>query len=232
LDGHSPTDFVSWFRQYLLFLFQFAMGGLMTKKYGDWVKPALPWALFSACVLGVGVMMGGAWAYESLSFGGYWAWDPVENASLVPWLVLVAGHSYPASFIKAQVVPSNFVFSYSTCIYSYCLFNVSYTQRYFRRNFCTLICRPGMNAQLYLFLYAFFWLPAILSLEGLKKKLIASGAAIVFLLLAGFVHPFFALVSPIAALILFLVNMNKLIPSVKKKKLLHQESSGCLLVHW
>ncbi len=36
-------------------------------------------------------MMGAAWAYESLSFGGYWAWDPVENASLVPWLVLIAG---------------------------------------------------------------------------------------------------------------------------------------------
>ena len=36
-------------------------------------------------------MMGAAWAYESLTFGGYWAWDPVENASLVPWLVLIAG---------------------------------------------------------------------------------------------------------------------------------------------
>ena len=36
-------------------------------------------------------MMGAAWAYESLTFGGYWAWDPVENASLVPWLILVAG---------------------------------------------------------------------------------------------------------------------------------------------
>src|SRR6187551_815055 len=71
--------------------FAFAMGGLMTKKYGDWVKPALPWALFSACILGVGVMMGGAWAYEALSFGGYWAWDPVENMSLVPWLILLAG---------------------------------------------------------------------------------------------------------------------------------------------
>lgn len=35
--------------------------------------------------------MGGAWAYEALSFGGYWAWDPVENMSLVPWIVLVAG---------------------------------------------------------------------------------------------------------------------------------------------
>jgi len=39
----------------------------------------------------LGIMMGAAWAYESLSFGGYWAWDPVENASLVPWLTLVAG---------------------------------------------------------------------------------------------------------------------------------------------
>ena len=35
--------------------------------------------------------MGGAWAYEALSFGGYWAWDPVENMSLVPWIMLVAG---------------------------------------------------------------------------------------------------------------------------------------------
>ena len=42
-------------------------------------------------VLGVGILMGGAWAYEALSFGGFWAWDPVENASLVPWLTLVGG---------------------------------------------------------------------------------------------------------------------------------------------
>ena len=71
--------------------FAFAIAGLWTKKYKEWVKPALPWALFSAAVLGLGIMMGAKWAYESLTFGGYWAWDPVENASLVPWLVLVAG---------------------------------------------------------------------------------------------------------------------------------------------
>lgn len=71
--------------------FAFAFSGLWTKKFGDWTKPALPWALFSAAVLGLGVMMGGMWAYESLTFGGYWAWDPVENASMVPWLTLVAG---------------------------------------------------------------------------------------------------------------------------------------------
>lgn len=71
--------------------FAFAVGGLWTKKFNAWAKPALPWTLFSAAVLGTGIMMGAAWAYESLNFGGYWAWDPVENASLVPWLVLVAG---------------------------------------------------------------------------------------------------------------------------------------------
>ena len=71
--------------------FAFAYAGLKTKRYGDWVKPVLPWALFSAAILGAGIMMGGKWAYESLSFGGYWAWDPVENASLVPWLILIAG---------------------------------------------------------------------------------------------------------------------------------------------
>jgi cytochrome c-type biogenesis protein CcmF len=71
--------------------FAFSISGLWTKKFGEWTKPILPWALFSAGVLGLGIMMGAAWAYESLTFGGYWAWDPVENASLVPWLVLVAG---------------------------------------------------------------------------------------------------------------------------------------------
>ena len=71
--------------------FAFAIAGLWKKKYGEWTKPGLPWALFSAAVLGVGIMMGAMWAYESLTFGGYWAWDPVENASLVPWLVLISG---------------------------------------------------------------------------------------------------------------------------------------------
>jgi cytochrome c-type biogenesis protein CcmF len=71
--------------------FSFAIAGLWTRRFTEWTKAALPWSLFSAGILGLGIMMGAAWAYESLNFGGYWAWDPVENASLVPWLVLVAG---------------------------------------------------------------------------------------------------------------------------------------------
>ncbi len=69
--------------------FAFAVVGLL-KKDNNWMTTALPWATFSAGILGLGIMMGAAWAYESLTFGGYWAWDPVENASLVPWLTLVA----------------------------------------------------------------------------------------------------------------------------------------------
>jgi cytochrome c-type biogenesis protein CcmF len=71
--------------------FAYAIAGLWTRDHKGWTKPAIPWAAFSGAALGVGIMMGAAWAYESLTFGGYWAWDPVENASLVPWLVLIAG---------------------------------------------------------------------------------------------------------------------------------------------
>ncbi|HEX4850987.1 MAG TPA: cytochrome c biogenesis protein CcsA, partial [Puia sp.] len=86
---HPPVLFLGFASTIVPFSYAFA--GLWKKDYGGWTKIALPWTLFSACVLGTGIMMGAAWAYESLSFGGYWAWDPVENASLVPWLVLIAG---------------------------------------------------------------------------------------------------------------------------------------------
>lgn len=74
-----------------LFPFAFVIAALVRKDYNGWIKPALPWALFNVAILGTGILMGGAWAYESLSFGGFWAWDPVENMSFVPWLLIVAG---------------------------------------------------------------------------------------------------------------------------------------------
>lgn len=86
---HPPVLFLGFATS--LIPFAYAIGSLIVKDYKGWLKPALPWSLFSAVALGTGIMMGAKWAYESLSFGGYWAWDPVENASLVPWLILVAG---------------------------------------------------------------------------------------------------------------------------------------------
>ncbi len=86
---HPPTLFLGFAST--LVPFAYAIAGLWTGEHREWLKPALPWALFSAAILGLGILMGGAWAYVALSFGGYWAWDPVENTSLVPWITLVAG---------------------------------------------------------------------------------------------------------------------------------------------
>lgn len=70
--------------------FAFAMAGLVRKDYHRWINIALPWTLFGTAVLGFGIMLGGFWAYETLGWGGFWGWDPVENSSLIPWLVSVA----------------------------------------------------------------------------------------------------------------------------------------------
>lgn len=85
---HPPVLFLGF--SATLFPFALCMGALCCKSYQSWTKWALPWGVFAAGVLGLGILLGAAWAYESLTFGGYWAWDPVENASLVPWLLLVA----------------------------------------------------------------------------------------------------------------------------------------------
>ncbi len=86
---HPPTLFLGFASVTLPFAHAFA--GLWLNDRTDWIQPTLRWSLFSAAILGTGILMGGAWAYVALTFGGYWAWDPVENMSLVPWILLVAG---------------------------------------------------------------------------------------------------------------------------------------------
>ncbi|RRR74352.1 MAG: cytochrome C biogenesis protein [Candidatus Viridilinea halotolerans] len=70
--------------------FAFAVAALVRRDYDTWVARALPWALAAWGFLGLGLVLGGYWAYETLGWGGYWGWDPVENSSLVPWLTLTA----------------------------------------------------------------------------------------------------------------------------------------------
>ncbi len=97
--------------------FAYAMAALWKKDFTGWIDSVLPWTLFSGAVLGTGIMMGGAWAYESLTFGGFWAWDPVENASLVPWLILVGGiHTMLAYKKTGHSLRSTFLFYLLTFI--------------------------------------------------------------------------------------------------------------------
>jgi len=112
---HPPTLFLGFAST--LIPFSFAIAGLWTKKINEWIRPALPWALFSALVLGVGVLMGAYWAYETLNFGSYWNWDPVENSSIVPWLVLVAAiHTMIIARKNATALKTSFILTITTFI--------------------------------------------------------------------------------------------------------------------
>jgi cytochrome c-type biogenesis protein CcmF len=68
--------------------FAFAIGALITRRTGaDWIRATRRFALVAWTFLGTGIMLGALWSYTELGWGGYWGWDPVENASLMPWLV-------------------------------------------------------------------------------------------------------------------------------------------------
>jgi len=71
--------------------FAFASGALITGRLDDaWIRSTRRWAIFSWFFLTLGNLFGARWAYEVLGWGGYWAWDPVENAAFMPWLVMTA----------------------------------------------------------------------------------------------------------------------------------------------
>lgn len=117
---HPPILFLGF--SATLFPFAYSIAALWKNDYEDLTPSLLRWSVFSGMVLGTGIMMGGAWAYESLNFGGYWAWDPVENASLVPWIIMIAGmHTtmiYKSTGYSLKSTLLFFIFSFSLVLYS------------------------------------------------------------------------------------------------------------------
>ncbi len=85
LAMHPPTLYLGYVGYAVTFAFAIAalLEGRVDAAWGRWVRP---WALGAWCFLTVGITMGSWWAYYELGWGGYWFWDPVENASLLPWL--------------------------------------------------------------------------------------------------------------------------------------------------
>jgi cytochrome c-type biogenesis protein CcmF len=107
---HPPTTFLGF--SMTTVPFAFAMAALWKKDYQGWIKVAQPWTLASAILLGIGIMMGAIWAYETLNFGGYWNWDPVENAVYVPWLVMVGAlHTMMISHKSSSALKTTFILS-------------------------------------------------------------------------------------------------------------------------
>jgi cytochrome c-type biogenesis protein CcmF len=71
--------------------FAFAVAALLTRRLdAEWIRSTRPFTLAAWCALGFGIVLGARWSYHELDWGGYWMWDPVENASLMPWLTATA----------------------------------------------------------------------------------------------------------------------------------------------
>lgn len=214
---HPPVLFLGFAAT--LFPFAYAMAGLLTRDHKGWANPALPWGMFAGGTLGLGIMMGAAWAYESLTFGGYWAWDPVENASLVPWLVLISG-------IHANLIFKNSGFSLKSTYVFYVLSFILVLYSTFLTRSGVLgdasvhaFTDLGMNVQLYLFLNLFIWVPAFLTVKTSKYKLVVFAAfAITSALSLQF--SFFALVSSLGGIALFawVINADKEVPAIVREE--------------
>ena len=89
MESHPPLLYIGYVG--LSVPFAFAMAALVTRRLDtSWITSVRRWTIISWAVLGIGIVLGSRWAYEELGWGGYWAWDPVENAALMPWLMATA----------------------------------------------------------------------------------------------------------------------------------------------
>lgn len=173
---HPPTLFVGFAST--LIPFCYAIAGLWTKKLNEWMNPVLPWIFFGIMILGTGILMGGAWAYESLTFGGFWAWDPVENASLFPWLTFVgAAHVMMVQKRKGQSSYITFVltlFSFLFVVFSTYLTRSGVLSETSVHSFAS-----GASGQILLFMLFFYWLSGMILLQNRITRIVFSALAIV-----------------------------------------------------
>ena len=112
---HPPIMFIGYAASAIPF--SFAMASLWRRKYDGWAERAFPWALGGFLVLGTAITMGGYWAYKTLGWGGYWGWDPVENASFIPFLFgTTMIHGLHMERAKGRYRRANYVFAFLTYI--------------------------------------------------------------------------------------------------------------------
>jgi cytochrome c-type biogenesis protein CcmF len=164
---HPPTLFLGFAS--MVVPFAYGTAALWEKRYSEWVKPALPWALFAVMILGTGIIMGSFWAYEALNFGGFWAWDPVENASIIPWLTLIAG-------VHVMIAFKNSGHSYFTALFLIIISFILVLYASFLTRSGILgdtsvhaFTSMGMDNQLLIYLGVFFILPTALIIINWKK---------------------------------------------------------------
>ena len=133
---HPPSlymGFVGW-----AVPFAFCIAALATGRLTDeWLKAARVWAMIAWLFLSIGLLLGCLWSYEELGWGGYWAWDPVENASFMPWLVGTA-------YLHSVVVQERYAMLKVWNVFLMCL-------TFFMTIFGTFLTRSGLIASVHSF---------------------------------------------------------------------------------
>jgi len=183
---HPPVVFIGYAA--LAVPFSYALAALARNDYEDWIRFALPWAAFSCLTLGAGIFIGGYWAYKVLGWGGYWGWDPVENASLVPWLLSIAlVHGLLLEKTRGRVRRANFLLAilcFLLVLYATFLTRSGVLGDFSVHSFADL----GINAYLVLFMLFFTCFSFglfILRLSNIKRveatKNLLSGEFLIFL---------------------------------------------------
>jgi cytochrome c-type biogenesis protein CcmF len=164
---HPPILFLGY--ALALVPFAYAISALIRKEYISWIKTAMVWTLLSLILLGAGILLGGAWAYVSLTFGGFWSWDPVENSSLVPWMTLIAGlHFLLVARKQRYALLAAFIFitlSYVLVLYASFLTRSGVLADSSAHSFGD----NGMTAQLLVFLLVFLVLAVALIAINARK---------------------------------------------------------------
>jgi len=216
---HPPILFLGFAST--LIPYAFAMAGIWTRDFKTWVPRAIPWTLFSIAFLGLGIMMGAKWAYESLNFGGYWAWDPVENASLVPWMIMVSGlHAMLIYKHTGYSLRSSFIFlalSFIFIVYSTFLTKSGVLGDSSVHAFADI----GMNGQLFLFLIVFVWLAPFFAAKTDKQRWIIAGVTLLLSLGTYFLAdkiPGFPLYVILGGVATYIVLLNKQVPAIQKEE--------------
>ncbi|MBN1397474.1 MAG: cytochrome c biogenesis protein CcsA [Bacteroidetes bacterium] len=104
---HPPVLFLGF--ALLSVPFVLALAALIRIEHDEWIRIVRPWLLFGAAALGAGLILGGYWAYGVLGWGGWWGWDPVENSSLIPWMLsLILIHTLLIQKNTGRLVKTNF----------------------------------------------------------------------------------------------------------------------------
>ncbi|HWN41218.1 MAG TPA: cytochrome c biogenesis protein CcsA, partial [Thermoanaerobaculia bacterium] len=157
---HPPIMFIGYAASAIPFAF--AMASLWRRDYDDWAARAFPWALGGFLVLGCAILMGGYWAYKTLGWGGYWGWDPVENASLIPWILgVVLIHGLYLERTKGRFRRVNFVLAslvYLAVLYGTFLTRSGVLADFSVHSFVDL----GISGWLILMMSVFLALPVVL----------------------------------------------------------------------